>query len=192
MMKPIRLKIINYYSSIGIDTASPIFGWQLESELRNQQQTHYRIVLARQEESVIDCEDLLWDSGKVCSSEQYGIIYQGQLLQSVTAYYWRVAVWNQQGDMVWSESQKLFTGYLDEEAWKAEWIGIGGLKPFYARTEFSSRGQVKRAYALVSGLGHFKLFMNGEKIGPNEMDPGWTNYDKSVQYRLFLCDGEHS
>lgn len=185
MMKPVRLKIINYYSPIGIDTASPIFGWQLESEQQDQQQTHYRIVLAKREVSVIDCEDLLWDSGKVCSSEQFGIAYQGQLLQSLTAYYWRVAVWNQQGGMVWSESQTLFTGYLREEAWKAEWIGNGGLKPFYARTEFSSKKQVKHAYALVSGLGHFKLFMNGEKVGPNEMDPGWTNYDKSVQYVCF-------
>ncbi|WP_169088493.1 family 78 glycoside hydrolase catalytic domain [Paenibacillus sp. PL91] len=185
MMKPVRLKINNYYSHLGIDTAIPIFGWQLESEQQNQSQTHYRIILAKRKESVISCEQLLWDSGKVSSSEQFGIVYQGQPLQSVTAYYWRVAVWNQHGVLAWSEVQTLFTGYLNAETWKAEWIGSGGTKPFYARTGFSSEGRVKRAYALVSGLGHFKLYMNGEKVGPNEMDPGWTNYTKSVQYVCF-------
>lgn len=181
-MKPVRLKIMNYYSPLGIDTSVPVFGWQLDSDKRDQCQSYYRIILAEREESLERCEDLLWDSGKVNSSEQLGIGYQGQPLRSVTTYYWRVAVWNQHGAMSWSDTQSLFTGYLDDEAWKAKWIGDGGAKPFYARMRFGAEGKVKRAYALVSGLGHFKLYMNGEKVGPGEMDPGWTNYNKSVQY----------
>lgn len=184
-MKPVRLRINNYYCPFGIDTGVPLFGWQLDSEERDQCQSHYRIIFAEQEVSLERCEDLLWDSGKVYSSEQFGIGYQGQPLKSVTTYYWRVAVWNQHGEMSWSDPMSLFTGYLYEEAWKAKWIGDGGAKPFYARMRFAAEGKVKSAYALVSGLGHFKLYMNGEKVGPNEMDPGWTNYNKSVQYVCF-------
>lgn len=32
---------MNYYSSIGIDTASPMFGWQLESEQQDQQENSH-------------------------------------------------------------------------------------------------------------------------------------------------------
>lgn len=184
-MKPVHLRINNYYSPLGIDTNVPILGWQLDSTAREQHQSYYRIIFAEQKKDIEQYQNLLWDSGKVSSSEQFGIPYEGQQLKSVTTYYWRVAVWNQHGKMCWSDPVSLFTGYLYDETWRANWIGKGDAKPFYARNEFSAKGNIKRAYALVSGLGHFKLFMNGQKVGPNEMDPGWTHYEKSVQYVCF-------
>lgn len=184
-MKPIQLRIKHFYSPLGVDTSQPLFSWELESEVLDQQQTQYRIVLGECEDSLTNCDGLLWDTGKVNSSEQLGIVYNGQPLQSVTRYYWKVAVWNQNGQIEWSDTQMLFTGYLNGKEWRAEWIGRGGSKPFYARREFFVAGPVKRAFALTSGLGHFKMYLNGKKVGLNEMDPGWTNYDQSVQYMCF-------
>ncbi len=194
IIRPNHLQIKNYDSPLGIDTNCPIFAWQLESEKRGERQTSYRIVVAETEEALLEETELCWDSGKVSSSEQLSISYSGQRLQSLTVYYWKVAVWDQAGQQVWSEHQLLLTGYLYETEWKAKWIGSGRKQPFYARHEFQSVKPVKRAYAVVSGLGHFKLFMNGSKVGNHEMDPGWTNYHKSVQYVCFdvtdhICTG---
>ena len=181
-MKPTQLQIKHYYSPLGVDTAKPLFSWLLEGEELGQQQTHYRIVLSERADSMATLDGLLWDSGKISSSEQLGIEYDGQSLQSVTRYYWKVAVWNQDGHFEWSDTQMLFTGYLKGTEWRAVWIGSGGSKPFYARREFFAAGPVKHAFALASGLGHFKMYLNGKKVGLSEMDPGWTNYDQSVQY----------
>ncbi|KQN99926.1 alpha-L-rhamnosidase [Paenibacillus sp. Leaf72] len=185
IIRPIHLQIKNYDSPLAIDTDCPIFAWQLESKDHGEQQAYYRIVVAESEEALLAETELCWDSGKVSSSEQLNIHYAGQPLQSLTVYYWKVAVWNQAGKQAWSEQQLLLTGYLHVTEWKAKWIGSGRKQPFYARHEFQILNKVKRAYAVVSGLGHFKLFMNGSKVGNHEMDPGWTNYHQSVQYVCF-------
>jgi alpha-L-rhamnosidase len=184
-MRAVNLQIKNYFSPIGIDTNCPVFSWQLESKTHNQTQSYYRVIVAENEGVLANNEGSIWDSGKVASSEQLVIVYDGTPLKSVSCYFWKVAVWNQDGQMEWSEPQLFFTGYLNHYEWKAKWLGNGGRKPFYARHQFDVSKKVRRAFALVSGLGHFKMFMNNEKIGDHEMDPGWTNYHKSVQYVCF-------
>ncbi|MGO4109069.1 family 78 glycoside hydrolase catalytic domain [Paenibacillus sp. YAF4_2] len=187
LIKPHNLHLQNYYSSLGIDTCKPSFSWQLEGDGRAEQQTHYRIVVAQREEALELSEEAVWDTGKVESANQLGIAYEGNQLTSITGYFWKVAVWDQDGQVSWSEAQFFYTGYLHGECWRAAWIGTGKNKPFYARSEFKIDKPVKRAFALVSGLGHFKLYMNGSKIGNHEMDPGWTNYRESIQYVGFEC-----
>ncbi|WP_338551328.1 family 78 glycoside hydrolase catalytic domain [Paenibacillus sp. KS-LC4] len=182
-MKPVLLKIKNYASPIGIDTSVPIFSWQLQgTDLREELQTHYRVLVAKDESSLDSGVGLVWDSEKIISSNQLHITYKGQPLQSVNEYFWKVGVWDSNGLVTWSEVVSFVTGYLEGEPWKAKWIGNGGCKPFYARHSFELKARVKRAYAFVSGLGHFNFYMNGRKVGNHEMDPGWTNYHRSVQY----------
>lgn len=182
MLQPYALTIKNYYSTVGIDTGYPIFAWQLSSQFQEQKQTHYRIVVAQDENSLAKENNLLWDSEQVASEEQLGVMYNGLPLQSTAKYVWKVAVWNPEGSFCWSEPHTFVTGYLDNKEWNAEWIGSGKATPFYARYSFELNKKVKYAFALVSGLGHFNHYMNGSKVGDHEIDPGWTNYQKSVQY----------
>jgi hypothetical protein len=65
------------------------------------------------------------------------------------------------------------------------WISNQTDKPFYARKEFECSGPIREAKACVSGLGQFIFSLNGEKVGDHVLDPGWTNYDKIVQYVEF-------
>lgn len=58
------------------------------------------------------------------------------------------------------------------------------------RKEFTVQKPVKRATAYVSGLGHFDMFLNGEKVGNNFLDPGWTKYDKCALYVTFDLSGQ--
>lgn len=65
------------------------------------------------------------------------------------------------------------------------WITRGDDKPFYARREITIPKEVKAARAYVCGLGQFNFFINGEKISDHILDPGWTYYDKLIQYVTF-------
>lgn len=66
-----------------------------------------------------------------------------------------------------------------------KWISNGTAAPFYARKQFFVTKEVKQAQAKVCGLGQFVFWMNGQKVGDHELDPGWTNYRKLIQYVLF-------
>ena len=39
---------------------------------------------------------------------------------------------------------------------------------------------IKKAVAYICGLGHFDLFVNGEKVGDHFLDCGWTLYSKEA------------
>lgn len=68
---------------------------------------------------------------------------------------------------------------------KSRWITDGTGKPFYARKVICIEKNIKKAEASVCGLGQFVFHVNGEKIGDHELDPGWTNYKKRIQYVMF-------
>ncbi|MBR1659005.1 MAG: family 78 glycoside hydrolase catalytic domain, partial [Oscillospiraceae bacterium] len=67
----------------------------------------------------------------------------------------------------------------------AQWISAGTASPFYARRSFFISKAVERAEAEVCGLGQFEFHVNGRKIGDHELDPGWTAYNKYIQYVRF-------
>ena len=65
------------------------------------------------------------------------------------------------------------------------WISGKSQTPFYARREFNIKKQVQKATAYVCGLVQFIFHINGQKVSDHELDPGWTNYDKKIQYVKF-------
>jgi hypothetical protein len=69
--------------------------------------------------------------------------------------------------------------------WDAQWIGapadLDGGMPIFRRT-FVIERLPQRAIAFVCGLGHFELRVNGEKVGDDLLEPGWTNYAKTCLY----------
>ena len=42
-----------------------------------------------------------------------------------------------------------------------------------------------KAQARVCGLGQFELYVNGRKVSDQELDPGWTDYRKYIEYVTF-------
>lgn len=65
------------------------------------------------------------------------------------------------------------------------WITNGTAAPFYVRKTFTLSKPIQRATAKVCGLGQFILHANGAKVGDHELDPGWTDYRKLIQYVTF-------
>jgi len=58
------------------------------------------------------------------------------------------------------------------------------------RKPFSVSKKIKEAVVYISGLGHYELTINGEKIGNSEFAPLWTDYDKSVNYNTYELNSD--
>ena len=196
-MKIIDARIQNYFEQLGIDSLNPMFTWKLKGEKRNEYQKAYRIIVSRSvdglakqkvqnnNEIIITSNEICYDSGRVISDETINIRYQGKQLQHTTKYYWQVFVWDLDDQEIQSDIQHFVTGIYYNSEWEAKWISNRTTKPFYARKEVALDRDVAEAYVHVTGLGQFDMFINGKKVGNHEFDPGWTNYDKLVQYVTF-------
>ena len=56
--------------------------------------------------------------------------------------------------------------------------------PVFMR-DFKARRNVYRATLFVCGLGHFNVYLDGQKVGDHFLDPGWTLYDKEALFVKF-------
>jgi len=84
---------------LGIDENKPRLSWTLKSNIRGQRQTAYQVIASTSLENVEANRGDQWDSQKVVSSDSIQIIYQGVPLTSVTRYYWKIRVWDDQGNI---------------------------------------------------------------------------------------------
>ena len=66
-----------------------------------------------------------------------------------------------------------------------KWITNGSERPFYTRKNIEITKEITNAVAYVCGLGQFNFYINGAKVSDHVLDPGWTNYDKLIQYVTF-------
>jgi alpha-L-rhamnosidase len=53
------------------------------------------------------------------------------------------------------------------------------------RKEFTATGKILKARAYVTGLGNYKLFINGIVAGDDMLTPEWTDYNKRIQYQVY-------
>ena len=66
---PARLKCESMSEPLGIDITSPRLSWQLQDDRRGALQTAYQIRVATSREQLQQGKSLVWDSGRVASSE---------------------------------------------------------------------------------------------------------------------------
>lgn len=111
----------------GIDNTAPLFSWKLESDLQEQYQGAYRILVADSREALEADDGNMWDSGKVESDQQLDVEYAGKALEAKNNYYWKVMVWSKDGQASdWSETASFDMGMLSDSDWgEAVWIGEG-------------------------------------------------------------------
>ena len=53
------------------------------------------------------------------------------------------------------------------------------------RKDFTLSHRIKSAKINICGLGHYELYLNGNKVGDRFLSPGWTNYQKRRLYNSF-------
>lgn len=175
---------------VGIDVLIPRFGWILDSDLRNVMQTAYLIQVSKDDAGFTYP---FWDSGRVNSDNSVHAEYGGPVLLPRTRYYFRVKVWDNHGfESEWSEPAFWETGILNAWEWSAWFITpeveIDSSKPAPCpalRKEFNVAGEIKSARVYATGLGLYELRINGEKADDQLLTPGWTSYNKRLQYQTY-------
>jgi len=201
---------------LGVDVRQPRLSWELRTDARvsalqarGERQTAYRILVSSTEQFLRNDNGDLWDSGEIKSAGNVHVRYQGKPLRSRQQCYWKVQVWDKDGQSKgWSKPALFEMGLLDKNDWSpAVWIvmaddarrspltarslvttAMTGLQerqsfpsPIFRR-DFEVRRKVVRARAYICGLGYYELYINGKKIGDQVLDPGQTTYDARAFY----------
>ncbi|AHM62676.1 alpha-L-rhamnosidase [Flammeovirgaceae bacterium 311] len=195
---PENLRVDYNTTPMGIDNPEPGFSWEPEDVNRSAVQSAYRLIVSSTQEKLDKNEGDLWDSGKRKSNQTIQVIYRGKPLQSNTRYFWKVQSWNGKDEgSEFSPPAWFHTGLFNTSDWKGIWITDGMEFPkkdegFYDkipsplfRKSFSVSKEVKRASLFISGLGYYEAFLNGKKVGDHRLDPGWTQYAKTVYYAAY-------
>lgn len=186
--------VCEYHTNpIGIDVQKPRLSWKIFSDKENVSQVAYEIRVADSPSSLNKASRQIWNSGKVNSSQSVNVEYQGAELESAQRLYWQVRIWDNQNKATkWSEPAFWETGLLSPAQWSASWITMEnekemeGSKPcHYLRKEFPTTKKIKSARIYVSALGLYELYLNGEKVGDELFTPGWTSYNKRIQYQTY-------
>ena len=187
-ISPVELKC-EYESSPLLERQNPRLQWINSNPKLKQgaRQSAYRIRVA----TAPSFDNLVWDTGKVLSSQSAFVPYEGEPLRSRTSYWWQVMVWDENGEpSAWSEPAQWHMGLLSEDEWQGKWIGAPwqgelsydsrGTMEFDAapllRKEFSVKKGLKSARYYGTGVGYHELYLNGERVGEDYLSPNQTNY----------------
>ncbi|MGF2411092.1 family 78 glycoside hydrolase catalytic domain [Ferruginibacter sp.] len=185
-----NLRTENLQNPIGVDVLQPNFSWQLSSVERNVMQSAYEIRVGTIPAALVKGEGI-WKSGKINSSQSIHVPYNGAALVSGKKYYWQVRVWdNNAKASAWSTVSFWQMGLLQPADWKAQWIEPGYKEDsvFAApllRKEFNGKKKIKSATAYITAHGLYEAQINGKRIGDAYLTPGWTSYNKHLQYQCY-------
>src|SRR5688572_4213203 len=184
-VKVVNLLTENLTNPIGLDLQQPRFSWQLVSDLRNVSQTAYEIIVSSGKSTA-------WKSGKVVADRSVHVPYEGAALQSGKKYTWEVRVWDNNGKpSPWSEPAFFQTALLTKTDWKAKWIEPGFVEDSinrpaqYFRKQFSSTKKIASATVYITAHGMYEAQINGKRVGDAYLTPGWTSYNKRLQYQVY-------
>ncbi len=211
---PENLRVEWLTAPLGIDTRRPRFSWTLkaiDAGARNLRQQAYRVIVATLQSAIRAGRGDLWDSGRI-ESTQFTVIPQRDLgFASQSDVYWALKIWDGGGRATeWSAPRRFATGLLHAQDWQAQWIAAEAdprplrITPPPAintdppveprplplfRHSFELAKPLRSALVSVCGLGHYELRINGAVAAQTQLDPGWTNYRKTVLYNTLDVTG---
>lgn len=186
-----RMRCEYLESPLGIDVREPRLSWIVKSDRNAQHQTTYQILVAGDEQTLSEDRGDLWDTGRVDSDETLQIPYAGKPLSSRARCFWKVRVWDGEGNASpWSPVAFWTMGLLEPSDWQAKWIGQSP-DEFPEDTEppsplirknFHVSGKPVRATAWVAAQGYYELHLNGKAIGDAVCSPHVSDYAKRAYY----------
>ncbi len=165
---PTNLRTEYLTEPIGLDTSSPRFTWEYSGNEEGFKASRYEVRIGT-------------------SPDDLRPYAEGMALKPHTRYYWNVTVWDGEGrPCATSETASFETAKFDPSDWSASWITDHKDKEFEPaplfRKSFPVGKEVKDARVYVASAGYHELFINGERVGTNYLDPGYTHFDKRILY----------
>jgi alpha-L-rhamnosidase len=191
---PTGLQVEYAVEPMGVSVAAPRFTWQ-SPWTDGAHQVAARVQVAR----TPDFDERIWDSGMRTTGD-LRIVYSGLPLAGGERYYWRVASWDAQGTRSpWSSPSWWSQGPGTAAEWRgASWISATA--PPAPPQRFDPADDPRRAPAFrhpftvpagtpiawatatVAGLGLADVWLDGEPIGPNVLDPATADFSMTVPY----------
>jgi alpha-L-rhamnosidase len=219
MLEPYDLQTDRQTAPSGI-VAAPAFSWRLrasaQGSARGEAQAAYRIRVTA-DLAIDGGAASVWDSGWRESPETLDIAYLGAPLVSSTAYRWQLELRAADGSTSGAEAG-FATAIVHPDEWSAHWIGrnpvytqaapvpqdtdisytVNKLKPVRRFVKhFTLDERPRRAVVHSSAKGIYQLYVNGRRVGRDELVPGWTEYRERIPYQShdvtdLLVEGENS
>jgi alpha-L-rhamnosidase len=187
------LTVDHRINPLGIDNKAPRLSWKIRGEGRDIMQQSYQLRVATN--SDFSKGSVVWESGKINSGESVLQEYKGKALESRKRYYWQVKVSdNKNRESAWSPAAFWETGLLEAADWKAAWAQplhdtVQKIPAVMLRKEFNAKRNVVSARVYVTSHGFYELSINGKKAGNDVLTPGWTAYQKRLQYQVYDVTG---
>lgn len=189
------LQCENKSNFLGIDEWHPNLSWRLLNDtlVKDVMQTASRIQVVRDVPDFKNASMVIWDTEKQESDQSVNVVYQGKPLEPQTKYFWRVKIWDNHGrESNWSKPETWETGFMGTDRWKAKWIipdtemeeNTPAPSPML-RKDFIMSDDVKKARLYISSRGLYHATLNGELVTENIFTPGWTSYNKRIQYQVY-------
>ncbi len=184
-----QLEVDKLTTPSGLDNQNPDFSWILKSDEYNLNQTHYQVFVAT--DKIFSKKSLVWDSGKINSSESVYVKYQGKELEYDTQYFWTVKVWtNHSARARQSKISHWTTGLMEDGNWNSDWIGVNdqdkrNAKSPYFTNDFNLLKQITSARLYITSRGVYEAQLNGKRVGDSYLTPGWTSYSNRIQYQAY-------
>lgn len=163
----------------------PYFSWILESDRKNVMQKSYRLEIS---EALSGRK--IYESGWIESSQSAYVKVETEL-DSLKKYAVRVQVRDDEEESPVSGCAYFVTGILHAEEWRAEFISAEtkedkeNSQGTCVRKQIRTEGEIESAYVCTTALGLYHFYINGSKIGEDELTPGWTSYYKHLCYQTY-------
>ncbi|WP_308797919.1 family 78 glycoside hydrolase catalytic domain [Agromyces silvae] len=205
-LEPYALRVDGQSAPQGV-IAAPTFSWRLRSDRRGARQTAYRITVVLRLPGGDTAR--VWDSGRIGSDLTVGARYAGAPLMSSADYEWTLETEDERGETT-VRAARFATGIVHPDEWDAAWIArnpnfrrtalppqdtdisftVNKLQPvrrFVHHFELDDVPAVAKVH--VSAKGAYRLYVNGRKVGDDELAPGWTEYRDRITYQSWDVSG---
>ena len=179
---------------IAIDNTDPHFGWKINSDSTGAFSTAYQVLVATTPEKLDEKNADLWNSGKVLSSESVSVRYEGKPLASKAFAFWKVRVWDNEGNVSeWSDPASFGIGFLEDKDWasNAAFIGVprnsgkSEVSPLL-RKKFTAEDGAERYLLHVNSLGYHEAYVNGTAVSDAVLSPAVSQF--GVRTRIGTYD----
>ena len=172
--RPHDLRVDHLVDPLGVGDHSPRLSWRLPDGSREQ--LARRLVVGDVDSGIVEGAEQLW-------------VPSGMAPASGRRVEWRVKVWTDLGESDWSEPASWEHGLLSEGDWSAEWISpveddptLQVQRPVHQLAGVVEiPGAVVAARLHVTAHGIYEAFIDGQRVGDQELTPGWTAYRRRLQ-----------
>jgi alpha-L-rhamnosidase len=168
---------------LGIGTATPRISWLVPAAPSGYDQARYQIEITRGGAAEVF---------SVTSGDQVLVPWPGAPLVAREAAAVRVRVGDADTWSDWSAPAVVEAGLLSPSDWTARFVSpptaIGDPAPIVSASIELPAGVTKaRLYATAHGL--YVARINGERVGDEQLAPGWTAYQHRLRYRTHDVTG---